>query len=265
MASRVASRHLDGMVDRVATRHLEAGPSEWLQWMVQPFDVLKRHYQKFVTGPIDDAADAIIRDLAPDMVKGIIEQEVDEDVQEFLEGAQEGRFESLAGLRADPEPGTSEDYREGYTWGFTNAKDWDGKDLPRGVKRDVVREQIQEFRSEITEQVVIAALEKAWATVNPREIFTTVMRAVKQHGWKLGIIYGIGELIENFVIPAALTHLTGVPVPPGSTGWIPLNDIVFAAIVKRLGGTGAVDEFQEDGYLDWYEAQYGLVRIAALR
>jgi len=186
------------------------------------------------------------------------------DVDEFLAGAQEGRFEGLAGYRADPEPNTSDDYKLGYQWGFDNARRWDGRDLPTKVKRDVVQQQLREFRGEITEQVVIAAMEKAWATVNPAEIFRTVMRAVKTHGWKIGIIYGIGELIENFVIPAALTAITGVPVPPGSTGWIPLNDIVFAVIVKKLGGAQTV-EYDEDGHLDWYEAKYGPVRIAGLQ
>jgi hypothetical protein len=255
------------MIYRVADAHMEreAGAREWLQWIVQPFEVLKKHHKKFVTGPLDDAADAIIKDLAPELVKAIGEQEIDEDVQEYLEGAQEGRFEALAGQGYDPERATSDDYKSGYRWGWDNARDWDGKNLPPGVKRKVVQEQIKEFRGEVTEQVVIAALEKAWSTVNPREIFQTVMRAVKQHGWKIGLVYGIGEIIENFVIPAALSAITGVPVPPGSLAWLPLNDLVFAAVVKRLGRADAVDEFEEDGHLDWYEARFGPVRIAALR
>lgn len=252
---RTASAH------RVADRYLVAGPSEWLGWIVQPFEVLKKNYRKFITGPVDDAVDAIIKGIAPDLVRSIIEQEIDEDVDEFLEGAQEGRFEALAEEFADPEPNTSADYKTGYAWGFEHAHDWNGRDLPPAIKKKVVQDQIREFQGEITEQVVIAALEKAWSTVNPREIFNTVMRAVKQHGWKIGLIYGIGEIIENFVIPAALSALTGVPVPPGSFAWLPLNDIVFAAVVKRLGRADAVDDFEEDGHLDWYEAQYGLVRI----
>lgn len=265
LAHRVASRSLAApSAARVAARHLDAGASEWLQWIVQPFKVLQKHHKNFINGPVDDAADAILRDLAPDLVQTIIEQEVDEDVQEFLEGAQEGRFEALGGQLQDPEPRTSDDYREGYRWGYFNARRWDGKDLPPAVKRKVVQDQIKEFRGEITEQVVISALENAWATLNPREIFNTVMRAVKQHGWKIGLVYGIGEIIENFVIPMALSYITGLPIPPGSTSWIPLNDIVFAVLVKRLGRADAVDDFEEDGYLDWYVANYGTIRLAAL-
>jgi len=244
--------------------HRTAGTREWLQWMAQPLSVLTKKYKDLVYGPMDDLVDEIIRDVAPKLVKRIGEQEIDEDVQEYLEGAQEGRFEALAEEYADPEPGTSADYKAGYAWGYANAFDWNGRDLPTAVKRKVVQEQIKEFRGEVTEQVVIAALEKSWSTVNPREIFQTAMRAVKQHGWKIGLVYGIGEIIENFVIPAAISAITGVPVPPGSFAWLPLNDIVFAAVVKRLGRASAVDDFDPDGHLDWYEGQYGSVRLASV-
>ena len=65
------------------------------------------------------------------------------------------------------------------------------------------------------------------------------------------------------MIPAALTIITGTPIPPGSFAWLPLNDVVFAAVVKRLGRNSAVDDFEEDGHLDWYEEKYGLVRLAS--
>ena len=241
----------------------EAGLREWMAWMAQPLSVLTKKYKDLVHGPLDDLVDEIIRDVAPKIVKSIGEQEIDEDVQEYLEGAKEGRFEMLAGEFADPEPRTSEDYKAGYAWGFANASEWDGRGLPPAVKRRVVQEQIKEFQGEVTEQVVIAALESAWSAVNPREIFRTVMTAVKQHGWKVGLIYGVGEIIENFVIPAAISAITGVPVPPGSLAWLPLNDIVFAAVIKRLGRADKeLDGFDADGHLDWYEAQYGMVRLA---
>jgi hypothetical protein len=251
---------------RVASMYMEAVSAQdlWTQWVVQPFSALAKHHKKFINGPVDDAMDEILRDVAPHLVKEVVEREVDEDVDEFLEGAQEGRFEALAGQQEDPESGVSSDYLLGYTWGYTNARRWDGTDFPKSVRKDVINQQLREFKGEITEQVVIDALEKAWKMVDPRQAFKTIMKAVKQYGWKIGLIYGIGELIENFVIPAALSFITGIPIPPGSTGWIPLNDVVFAVIVKRLGRSKEV-EFDEDGHLDWYESQYGPVRVACLR
>jgi hypothetical protein len=243
-------------------RQLEAGMREWLKWMVQPLEVLSKKYRQLVFGPLDDLTDEIFRDIAPDLVKAIGEEEIDEDVEEFLQGAQEGRFEKLKGwVSEDPERGEPEDYYAGYQWGWDNAHKWDGRALPADVKRKVIQEQIKEFRSEVTEQVVIKGLESAWSAVNPKEIFKTVMRAVKQYGWKIGLVYAVGEVIENIVLPAALSVLTGAPIPPGSFAWLPLNDVVFAAVVKKLGGADI--EFDEDGHLDWYEEKYGLVRLAS--
>jgi hypothetical protein len=253
-----------GITARVAYRHKDAALRDWLKWMVQPIEVLSKKYKGLVRGPMDDLVDEIFRDITPQIVKAVGEQEIDEDVEEYLAGAQEGRFEATRGLYADAEENQSDDYYAGYDWGFANAKDWDGKDLPTAVKRKVVQEQIKEFKGEVTEQMMIAALESAWSSVNPREIFKTVMRAVKQHGWKIGLVYAVGEIIENVVLPAALSILTGTPIPPGSFAWLPLNDIVFAAVVKRLGRNNAVDDYEEDGHLDWYEAQYGAVRLASV-
>ena len=259
-AANVANRF---MARKKASFNKEAVMKEWMAWMAQPFSVLVKKYRDLVFGPLDDLTDEIFRDLAPGLVKTIGEEEIDEDVEEFLSGAQEGRFEKLKGWVAeDPELGESEDYYTGYKWGWDNAHKWNGKALPADVKRKVVQEQIQEFKKEVTEQVMIKGLESAWKAVNPREIFKTVMRAVKQHGWKVGLIYAVGEIIENIVIPAALTVITGAPVPPGSFAWLPLNDVVFAAIVKRLGGS-PIDGFEEDGHLDWYEAKFGPVRLAS--
>ena len=247
---------------RVAAEYQkQAAIREWLAWMALPMDSLRKKYRSLIFGPVDDLMDEIIRDIAPQIVKGIGEEEIDEDVEEFVDGAREGRFEAMQGLLADPERGQSDDYYAGYEWGFAQAGDWDGKKLPASLKRQVIQEQIEEFRSEVTEQVVIKALESAWSAVNPKEVFKTVMRAVKQHGWKIGMVYAIGEVIENLVIPAALTVILSTPVPPGSLAWLPLNDVVFAVVVKKMGSSNPLDNFDEDGHLDWYEAKYGPVRL----
>jgi hypothetical protein len=239
-----------------------AGANEWLAWITRPFDVLYRHHRDFVYGPVDDAMDAIIRELAPRLVKAIGEREIDEDVEEYLEGAQEGRFEALAGYHRDPERGKSDDYYEGYEWGFANAHEWGGRDLPGGVKRKVVQEQIREFRGEVTEQVVIDLMEKAWHVVSPAHTFKAIIQAVKKHGWKLGIGFALFEIVEHAILPTVLIKLTGDP-KMAVFGTLPIGEIVYAIAMRIIGRTNEVDKFQEDGYLDWYEAKYGPVRLAS--
>ena len=240
-----------------------AAMRDWVAWITRPFDVLRKHHRDFVYGPVDDAVDAIIRELAPRLVKEIGEREIDEDVEEYLEGAQEGRFEALADMHRDPERGKSDDYNAGYEWGFENARNWDGRDLPSGVKRKVVRDQIREFRGEVTEQVVIDLMEKAWHVVSPAHTFKAIVQAVKKHGWKLGIGFALFEIFEHAVLPTVMIKLTGDP-RMAVLGTIPIGEIIYAVGIRILGTPKDVDKFQEDGYLDWYEAKYGPVRLASL-
>jgi len=104
----------------------EAGASEWLQWMSQPFQVIYSHHRDFVYGPVDDAMDAIIKDLAPKLVKALGKSEVDDDVEEFSEGALKGWWDVRKGHMADPDSRQTSDWQEGYAWGFAHPE-WSGR------------------------------------------------------------------------------------------------------------------------------------------
>ena len=77
---------------------------------------------------LDDVVDDIIRHAAPEVVKAIKEQEVDEDVNEFYEGAMDAidDIESYMDYRFPHEekyeepPTDSELYRAGYKYGEAN-------------------------------------------------------------------------------------------------------------------------------------------------
>ena len=131
---------------RVASRHLEAGVSEWLAWIVQPFAVLFRRSGECVDGPVDDAMDNVIRELAPTIVHAIGEREVDEDVDEFVTGAVHGRHDARGGLYEDDDSSWSQDYRAGYHWGYANAATWTTPNIPNDVRSRVIRENLVEFR-----------------------------------------------------------------------------------------------------------------------
>lgn len=248
---------------RVAALHLrEAGLKDlWLQWIVQPADVIWKHHKKFVQGPVDDAMDIIIKELAPELVKAIGEQEVDEDIEEFLEGAQKGAWDSLRDYRADPS-GPTEDWSEGYSWGFANPQKVKG-DLPPALKRQLVEEAVREYRRNITEEVAERALLASWNALSPITTFKAIWAAVKKYGWKLGVVIGLVEILETFVIPGALIAMTGDP-EWALAGSLPLSEILYSIVFRFLGRVPSeVNEVEEDGHLDWYEAKFGPVRLAS--
>lgn len=251
---------------RVAFRHLEAGgPSEWLGWIVRPWKVLWDHRVDFVRGPVDDAMDDVIRRVAPEIVVALGEREVDEDVDEFEAGAMRGRFDYRADLYATDDSSWSEDFREGYRWGYDNAPTWTTPGLPNDVRGRVVRENLQEFRGDVTEHVVAEALRKAWHAVDPRETFKSMVAAVKKHGWKVGIGLALFEVFEHTVLPTALIAITGRPEMV-VTGTLPLGEIIIPIVLTAIGRVPEhANRPDPDGHLDWYIANYGSVRIAGPR
>ena len=243
----------------------DAGFKEWADWMAQPLKTILKHHKDLVYGPVDDLMDDVIRAIAPKIVKAVVSQEIDEDVEEFIDGAREGRFEGLDGQLADPMPGQSEDYRAGYDWGFANAQTWDGKRLPSGVERDVVQDQIKEFRGRVTEEVFISLMEKTWHAMSPAHTLKAMLKAIKKHGWKLGIGFAIFEVVEHALLPAVMIKMTGNP-EWAVLGTLPIGEIIYALAMRALGRADKdLDKLTDQGHLDWYEEKYGPVRLAALR
>ena len=241
--------------DRVASRYLEARSlKDWAFWMAQPFQVIWKHHQEFVQGPVDDAMDAIIKELAPRLVKYLVKHEVDEDVDEFIAGA------NLA-LKGAPMP-SEDSKKDGYIWGKAHPDDVISNDLPPMIKRQFIQDALNEVSHKITEEVVLHTLRKAWEAINPVNTFKAIWAAVKKHGWKLGVAAALFELFEHFLFPSILVWITGKPELLASAS-IPFGEIVYAIIFRILGRTPKeLDKVEPEGHLDWFEKNYGPVRIA---
>ena len=181
----------------------------------------------------DDVMDAAFRRIAPNIVRHVLEREINEDVSEFTDGAIEGRFERKADWAAeDPSPQEfgsprdSSDYKLGYTWGWNNADSWEGNTLPSYARKEAVEAQILEFEDKVSEQMIIAALEAANDKVNPAKLLgkarDAIHSAVQEDGWIGGLKKGlpiavgiiVGEALDNFIIPMAFFSVTGIPIPP---------------------------------------------------
>ena len=148
------------------------------------------------TKQYDDVLDSVFTRLAPNLVRHVLEQEINEDVSEFRDGAIEGRFERRGGWAAEdpsPEefgsPKDSADYVLGYTWGWNNADTWEGNELPNHARKEAVEAQIKEFEDKISEQMVIAALEEANDKVNPVRLLKKAVGAIRKAVQELSLIH----------------------------------------------------------------------------
>ena len=258
-AERVAARY------RVAEMEREAALKEWLKWIAQPLKVIYDHHREFVQGPVDDAVDNIIRDLAPVFVKRLGEIEVDADVDEFTEGAVAGKWHADRGEFSDESryQREGEDFLEGYRWGFDNAADWSGGKLPSGVKTMVVRDAIKTFRGRVTEEVARKVLTNAWKAISPSHTLKAIISMVKKHGWKLGVVFALAEIVEHTLLPAFVIWATGDP-KWAILGTLPITEVIYAVVFAVLRRVPAnLDKVDPDGHLDWYEAKFGPVRLAS--
>lgn len=263
---RVAMKYAStkGLYARSATKSLVAGSSSaWLSWIAQPFTTLYRRSSDFVSGPVDDAMDNVIRELAPTLVAALGEREIDEDVDAFESGANHGRHDARAGQYQGEELTWDEDYLEGYRWGYDNALTWTSRGIPNDLRKRVVRENLNEFRGQVTEKVVAEALSKAWHAVDPRETVKAMISAVKTHGWKVGVGFALFEIFEHSVLPVALVALTGRP-EAAIAGTLPLGEILIPIVLRAVGKVpAALNVAQPDGHLDWYIQNFGSVRLGS--
>jgi hypothetical protein len=250
---------------RVAANHLlqkQAGLKDWMKWFAQPFKVIWKHHREFVKGPIDDAVDAIIKDLAPILVRAIGEKEVEEDLADFTDGANAGKWDAERGNIAAPSRTESSDFSAGYSWGFEHAGEFRNT-LPPAVKRKVIENALKVYRKTITEEVLERVLHQVWSAINPKHTFDAIMKAVKKHGWKLGVGFALFEIFEHFALPALLVKMTGDPKML-AFATLPIGEVIYAVVFRILGRTPKeLDDPTAEGHLDWYEKNFGKVRLAS--
>ena len=223
------------------------------------------------TSHYDDVMDSVFKKIAPNMVRHVLEQEINEDMAEFLDGAIEGRWEKQRDWAGeDPSPEEhghskdSTDYALGYSWGWNNAGSWEGNTLPAKARKEAVEIQIAEFEDQVSEQMVIAALEAANDKVNPVKLLgkakDAITSAVQEDGWVGGVKKGlpiaigiiVGEALDNVIIPMAFYSMTGIPIPPLPVG---VGEIINPVVISMVGADVETEELADE--LGWYEKEYG--------
>lgn len=216
---------------------------------------------------VDDLLDEVIVKAAPEIVRAIKEQEVDEDLDEFLAGAQSAAMDRFEEFEYRREPGkrqnmsgTTEMTMLGYSWGYENyakMKDvHDAVSLPADVKREMVEYAIDHVESRITEEFVIMGLEAAYAYGKEQlgDVHKIIHDAYEKYGYKVGVAIVFVEVFEHAILPAMLAA-----IHPGLAviGLVPTVEII-AAIALAIAKSRLPEEAPPPhvpGTFDEYEAQ----------
>ena len=221
---------------------------------------------------VDDILDDVIRDAAPEIVRDIREREVDEDIDEFIDGALHGSWDTKNSSYPDPpavgdptevmDAGDNEEvtemYRLGYEWGWDNpTKIKADQPPPAAIRAEMIEYALENFKSRVTEEFVINAVEKATQSVKQQmgDVHDLLKKAKEKFGWKIAPAIVSIEVIEHAVLPAVLGAIH--PIFYGLTA-IPTVEILAAsalAIAKARMPSTAPAEIPP-GHLDWYEEEY---------
>lgn len=214
---------------------------------------------------LDDVVDEMIQSAAPEIVRAIKEQEVDEDVNEFYEGAIDAvdDLESYMDYRFpheeqyEEEPTDSELYRAGYAYGEANFDK-----IRRGMqdvvdsatRKEQVLQAINVFEDRITEESIIAALEEIYSFGKEQmdDIHGLISMMQKKYGWK-GYAAFVGiEIFEHALLPAMLSTINPAF---GIIAVIPTVEILAATGLVIYKKTKPKEEPPPHvpGHLDWYE------------
>ena len=220
---------------------------------------------------IDDVVDDIIREAAPEIVRAIKEQEVDEDVNEFYEGCIDAvdDLESYMDYRFPHEeryednPTNSELYDAGYAYGEANfdkiRMGFQGV-VDATTRREQIVQAIEVFEGRITEEAVIAALEEAYAYGKEQmgDIHGLIKLMQKKYGWKGYAAFVAIEVFEHATLPAALSMINPAF---GIIAVIPTVEILAAigfAYYKKYVKEPEPEQPHVPGHLDWFEGQQNL-------
>ena len=213
---------------------------------------------------VDDILDDVIMDSAPELVQMIREREVDEDIDEFIDGALHGSWDARTQDYADPPEVGSEDsigdgdatemYVIGYEWGWKHPAKAKDKNVPNETKADMIEYALENFSSRITEEFVIDALEKAvgYAKNQMDDIHSLIKKAQKRWGWKIApAIVGV-EVFEHAILPSVLGAIHPAFYALAAVPTIEILAASALAIAKARMPKREKEELPP-GHLDWYE------------
>ena len=217
---------------------------------------------------IDDVVDDIIKKAAPEIVQAIREQEIDEDVNEFYEGAIDAYddLDSYMSYRFpheekyEEQPTDSELYRAGYAYGeanFDNIRNGLQDIVDPSTRREQVLQAIGAFEGRITEEAIINALEQTYEYGKEQmgDIHNLIKLMQKKYGWK-GYAAFVGiEIFEHALLPAMLSTINPAF---GIIAVVPTVEIIAAAglaYYKKYVKEPEPELPHVPGHLDWYEEQ----------
>ena len=221
--------------------------------------------------------DDVIKKFAPEMIRRILEQEINQDMEAFTTGALEGRFEKQRDFASeDPSPATykypekSLNFRMGYSWGWENADKWTSNELPEEDRKRAMDDQIEKYERRMTEEMfeltgkhLLQIAKNFNFALFLFQAVDKVIRKFDRSGLRAGtkalaysLVGGIAEILDDVILVYIMVK-NGLPPVTTTFG---ISDIIRPYILRKVGGDDDESrKYQEElaDELGWYEEKFG--------
>ena len=250
---------------RIAMMEHEAGMRDslnnfFLKFVKNPFDRVTSLPKKVYERPLEDIFEVAIETLAPRLTEVLREASIQAHVEEWKAGydARERELTLSDGLAPmgdmdDLEDDHSEDWIAGYV-----HRDTHGRASWGSLQRQVIEQGLREWDDLVEVNVVKMSLSNVLHAINPVELVKHIIHAVKKHGLKVALPIVIAEVIMHS-LPVWGSKIVG-PKAALALSQVPVTELLTPAYLKWVTGEGE-GETEEDGYLDWYEKNFGKVPL----
>jgi len=226
---------------------------------------------------VDDILDETIMSAAPEIVMAIREREVDEDIDEFIDGALLGGWDANTQSYADPpvvgsdaEVGDKDEvtemHRLGYDWGWDNPGKVKDENVPDPIRREMVEYALDNFKGRVTEEFVINALETVYDYGKEQmdDVHGILKKIWKKYGWKVAPVFAGVEIFEHAILPAVLAQINPAFMVLATIPTVEILAAAGLAIAKAIGPDKPEPE-HVPGHLDWYEEEGKEMRESKMR
>jgi len=206
--------------------------------------------------PIETIADNW-SELSDACIEAIVSSGINYDANVFFEGAVEGDADREDNSSPNPDEGLRHgvmfqdnlDYKMGYSWGYDNGEDWDGKEIPQNVMDDFIELQIEEYKEKTKTEITKDLLFTAYDNVSPNRILRKAYYPIKDAYQEGGIGNAIKKGVPLATAIAVVEGLDQVVIPlicikfglPPLTNAVGLGELVYPIILPKLGGKESED------------------------
>lgn len=250
---------------RIAMMEHEAGMRDslnnfFLKFVKNPFKRVTSLPKKVYERPLEDIFEVAIETLAPRLTELLREASIEAHVEDWKAGydARDKELSFSDGWAPledvdELEDDHSDDWVAGYMY-----REEHGREPWRSLQKQVIEQGLREWDDLVELNVVKMSLSNVLHALNPVELVKHIIHAVKKHGLKVALPIVIAEVVMHS-LPVWGSKLVG-PKAAIAISQVPVTELLTPAYLKWITGEGG-GEVDEDGYLDWYEKNFGDVPL----